>query len=47
MEVSRIFDLLTRYEKCFKVKDNVLAGKENGKWILHDLEKYQKNRILY
>ncbi|MBT3174256.1 MAG: long-chain fatty acid--CoA ligase [Lentimicrobiaceae bacterium] len=42
MEVSRIFDLLTRYEKCFKVKDNVLAGKENGKWILHDLEKYQK-----
>ncbi|MAZ94170.1 MAG: long-chain fatty acid--CoA ligase [Bacteroidales bacterium] len=45
MEVSRIFDLLTRYEKCFKVKDNVLAGKENGKWVLHDLEEYQQTAL--
>ncbi|NQU34343.1 MAG: long-chain fatty acid--CoA ligase [Bacteroidetes bacterium] len=49
MEVTRIFELLSRYEKCFKPKDDVLAGKENGEWVKHDLAKYQKtaNYISY
>lgn len=42
MEVSRIFELLDRYEKCFKPKDDVLVGKEKGKWVKHDLVKYRK-----
>ncbi len=42
MEITRIFELLDRYKKSFKPKDDVLAGKENGEWVLHDLDKYQK-----
>lgn len=30
MEITRIFDLLPRYEQKFKPKDDVLASKENG-----------------
>lgn len=49
MEVSRIFDLLTRYDNNFKPKDDVLAGKENEKWVLHNLQKYREtaNNISY
>ena len=42
MEVTRIFDLLDRYENSFKPKADVLAGKENGSWVVHDLAKYRK-----
>jgi long-chain acyl-CoA synthetase len=42
MEVTRIFDLLTRYEEQFKPKETVLAGKENGKWVSHDLKNYRE-----
>ncbi len=41
MEATRIFDLLPRYEILFKHKENVLAGKVNGKWVLHDIIKYR------
>ena len=49
MEVTRIFDLLTRYENNFKPKDDVLAGKENGQWVKHDLKKYREtaNNVSY
>ncbi|MCK5775909.1 MAG: long-chain fatty acid--CoA ligase [Bacteroidales bacterium] len=49
MEVTRIFDLLTRYENNFKPKDDVLAGKENGQWVKHDLKKYTEtaNNVSY
>jgi len=49
MEATRIFDLLPRYKKLFKPKEDVLAGKENGKWVLHNLDKYQQtaNYISY
>lgn len=49
MEVSRIFDLLTRYENNFKPKDDVLAGKENGNWVKYDLATYIEtaNNISY
>lgn len=41
MEVTRIFDLLQRYEDKFQPKDDVLAGKVGGKWVKHDLKKYR------
>ncbi len=49
MEVTRIFELLTRYKKSFPYKDDVLVGKEAGQWVKHDLEKYQQmaNDISY
>nr|MBC8321387.1 long-chain fatty acid--CoA ligase [Bacteroidota bacterium] len=49
MEVTRIFELLNRYETTFKPKDDVLAGKENGQWVKHDLAKYiaTANNVSY
>ena len=40
MEVTRLFDLLPYYKKNFKAKDDVLAGKENGKWIKYSIDQY-------
>ena len=40
MEVKRIFDLIPHYKKNYKQKEDVLAGKENGKWVKHNLQKY-------
>jgi len=42
MEVTRIFDLLSRYEHSFKPKDDVLAGKENGEWVKYDMKTYRQ-----
>ena len=42
MEVTRIFDLLSKYEKEFKPKEDVLAGKENGEWVKYNLKTYRK-----
>ena len=42
MEVTRIFDLLSRFEDKFQVKDDVLAGKENGEWARYDLKTYRE-----
>ncbi len=49
MEVTRIFDLLPRYKSTFKPKDNVLAGKEGGKWVKYDIDTYIEtaNNISY
>jgi long-chain acyl-CoA synthetase len=49
MEVTRIFDLLPFYKKSFKFKDDVLAGKENGKWIKFSIDQYidAANNISY
>jgi long-chain acyl-CoA synthetase len=49
MEVTRIFDLLPYYKKNFKFKDDVLAGKENGKWIKYSIDQYidAANNISY
>jgi long-chain acyl-CoA synthetase len=41
MEVKRLFDLLPYYGEHFQPKDDVLAGKENGEWVKHDLETYR------
>lgn len=42
MEVTRIFDLLSHYESEFQPKEDVLVGKENGKWVKHNLKKYRQ-----
>ncbi len=38
MEIKRLFDLLPYYEDSFKPKEDVLAGKENGKWVKYDIK---------
>lgn len=40
MEVTRLFDLLTNYKEKYKGKDDVLAGKENGKWVKYSIDQY-------
>jgi len=42
MEVTRIFDLLTHYEKSFKPKDDVIASKENGQWVKYSISQYRE-----
>jgi long-chain acyl-CoA synthetase len=40
MEVTRLFDLLPFYKNNFKPKDDVLAGKEGGKWVKYSIDQY-------
>jgi long-chain acyl-CoA synthetase len=40
MEVTRLFDLLPFYKKSFKAKDDVLAGKDSGKWVKYSIDQY-------
>ncbi len=49
MEVKRIFDIIAHYEINYKPKDDVLAGKENGKWVKYNLERYKEtaNNVSY
>ena len=42
MEVTRLFDLLDRYEHNFQPKEDVLAGKEKGEWAKYDLKTYRE-----
>lgn len=42
MEVTRIFDILPYYEWKFKPKEDVIASKENGKWVKYDIRKYRE-----
>jgi len=42
MEVTRIFDLLTRFSQQFRPKADVLAGKEGGKWVRYNIRQYQE-----
>ena len=39
MTVTRIFDLLERYEKMFP-KEDALAGKEEGEWVKFSTKSY-------
>lgn len=49
MEVTRIFDLLPYYKNKFRPKDDVLAGKEDGKWVKYSIGQYIQtaNNISY
>jgi len=38
--VTRLFDILPHYAESFKPKDDVLAGKDNGKWIKYSISDY-------
>ncbi len=38
--VTRLFDILPHYAESFKPKDDVLAGKDNGKWIKYSIAEY-------
>ncbi len=40
MEVKRTFDLLGRYQELYLQKQDVLAGKENGKWVTWSAKDY-------
>jgi len=40
MEVTRLFDLLTNYKEQFREKEDVLAGKEGGKWVKYSISQY-------
>lgn len=42
MEVVRIFDLLPRYEKSFRQKDDVLAGKVNKTWVKYSIQDFRQ-----
>lgn len=39
-DVTRLFDILPHYAKSFKPKDDVLAGKDNGKWVKYSINDY-------
>jgi long-chain acyl-CoA synthetase len=39
-DITRLFDILPHYAKSFKPKDDVLAGKDNGKWIKYSIDDY-------
>lgn len=43
MEVTRIFDLLPNYKNTYQFKEDVLAGKENGKWVKYNIDQYIEN----
>jgi long-chain acyl-CoA synthetase len=49
MEVTRIFDLVPRYKKNFKPKDDAVAGKEDGEWKKYSIDQYIEtaNNISY
>lgn len=39
-DVTRLFDILPHYQRSFKPKDDVLAGKDNGQWIKYAITDY-------
>jgi long-chain acyl-CoA synthetase len=41
-DVTRLFDLLPRYETTFPPKDDVFAGKENGEWVKFPIRRYRE-----
>lgn len=40
--VTRLFDILPHYAEKYKPKDDVIAGKENGKWISYSINQYRE-----
>jgi long-chain acyl-CoA synthetase len=40
MEITRTFDILDRIQKLHPGKNDVLAGKENGKWVRYSTQEY-------
>lgn len=49
MEIKRLFDILSHCNNVFDPKNDILAGKENGKWVKYNIEQYieSANNISY
>ncbi len=47
MEVTRIFDLLDNFKEKYGYKDDVIAGKEDGKWIKYNIHEYIEKSELF
>lgn len=49
IQVTRLFDLLPHYAEKYRIKDDVLAGKENGAWITYSIAEYREmaNNVSY
>ncbi len=43
MEIKRLFDILPHCKTSYKPKPDVLAGKENGKWVTYSIDQYIEN----
>jgi len=41
-DVTRLFDLLPRYEKEFLFKEDAIAGKDNGEWVKYSIAGYRE-----
>ncbi|PKP48726.1 MAG: long-chain fatty acid--CoA ligase [Bacteroidetes bacterium HGW-Bacteroidetes-11] len=41
-QVTRLFDLLPHYAEKYRIKDDVLAGKENGIWTTYSIAEYRE-----
>lgn len=41
--VTRLFDILPWMKENYSHRDSVLAGKEDGKWITHNVDQYIEN----
>ncbi|MFA8300873.1 MAG: long-chain fatty acid--CoA ligase [Hyphomicrobiales bacterium] len=48
-QINRIFDLLPYIKEKYEPLEDVLAGKENGKWVKYSIDQYQDiaNKISY
>lgn len=42
IQVTRLFDLLPHYAEKYRIKDDVLAGKENGIWTTYSIAQYRE-----
>jgi len=42
IEITRVFDLLPKYEEKFLPKDDVLAGKEKGEWKKYSIKEFRE-----
>lgn len=49
MEVKRLFDLLPFHKKTFPLKEDFIAGKEDGQWTKYNIDQYIEisNNISY
>lgn len=42
MELTRIFDLLPRYEESYRKKNDALAGKVNKQWVKYSIQDFRQ-----
>jgi len=47
MNVTRIFDLLDNSIENYSYKDDIVAGKENGKWVKYNAKQYSQQATFF